>query len=118
DALDAREYIAGSTRIAQTLRDMVQREAERGRRVHLERRKRGSFVFEQLERGELRAGGLARAASRGRGAGGVGVGLRLLRSAWGEALRGCPPAADPPRLDHVLKRVLLLLEDRSVRREL
>jgi hypothetical protein len=99
DDLDEREYIAGSTRIAQTLRDMVQREAERGRRVHLERRKRGSFVFEQLERGGLRA-------------------LELLQLAWSERFAGWLAAADAHRLDHVLKRVLLLLEDRSVRREL
>jgi S-adenosylhomocysteine hydrolase len=96
DDLDAREYIAGSTRIAQTLRDMVQREAERGRRVHLERRKRGSFVFGQLERG------------------GLGD-LDVLHLAWNDRFAGALAASDPAWLDHLLKRVLLLLEDRTVR---
>lgn len=97
--LDQREYIAGSTRIAQTLRDMVQREADRGRRLHLERRKRDSFVFGQLQRA------------------GLGT-VELLHLAWSERFAGWLAAADGARLDHVLKRVLLLLEDRAVRREL
>jgi hypothetical protein len=96
DDLDQREYIAGSTRIAQTLRDMVQREADRGRRVHLERRKRGSFVFGQLERG------------------GLGH-LTLLQLAWNDRFASAFVAGEPAALDHVLKRVLLLLEDRTVR---
>jgi S-adenosylhomocysteine hydrolase len=99
DDLDDREYIAGSTRIAQTLRDMMQREAERGRRAHLERRKRGSFVFGQLERG------------------GLGT-LELVHLSWSEALAGWLGAVEPRRLDAVLKRVLLVLEDRLVRRTL
>jgi S-adenosylhomocysteine hydrolase len=96
DDLDEREYIAGSTRIAQTLRDMVHREADRGRRLHLERRKRGSFVFDQLERG------------------GLGE-LSTLHLAWNDRFAAALAASDPGRLDHVLKRVLLLLEDRTVR---
>ena len=99
DDLDEREYIAGSTRIAQTLRDMMQREAERGRRSHLERRKRGSFVFGQLERA------------------GLGT-LELIHLSWSEALAGWLAAAEPRRLDEILKRVLLALEDRRVRRAL
>jgi S-adenosylhomocysteine hydrolase len=96
DDLDEREYIAGSTRIAQTLRDMVHREADRGRRVHLERRKRGSFVFGQLERG------------------GLGD-LSILHLAWNDRFAAALASSDPGRLDQVLKRVLLLLEDRTVR---
>ncbi len=96
DDLDEREYIAGSTRIAQTLRDMVQREADRGRRTHLERRKRGSFVFGQLERGGLGA-------------------LTVLHLGWNDRFAAALAASDPAQLDHVLKRVLLLLEDRAVR---
>ncbi len=99
DDLDEREYIAGSTRIAQTLRDMVQREADRGRRAHLERRKRGSFVFGQLARGGL-------------------DGLELLHLAWSERVARWLEATEPKRLDDVLKRVLLVLEDRTVRRQL
>ncbi|MCW5890372.1 MAG: hypothetical protein KIT14_07445 [bacterium] len=97
DDLDEREYIAGSTRIAQTLRDMVQREADRGRRVHLERRKRGSFVFGQLDRA------------------GLGT-LELVQLAWSERIAAWLAATEPKRLDDLLKRVLLLLEDRTVRR--
>ncbi|HEV7731984.1 MAG TPA: hypothetical protein VGR62_07470 [Candidatus Binatia bacterium] len=99
DDLDEREYIAGSTRIAQTLRDMVQREAERGRRAHLERRKRGSFVFGQLARGGL-------------------DGLEVLHLTWSERVARWLEATEPKRLDDVLKRVLLVLEDRTVRRQL
>lgn len=96
DDLDEREYIAGSTRIAQTLRDMVQREADRGRRAHLERRKPGSFVFGQLERA------------------GLGT-LELVHLGWSERIAAWLAATEPDRLDHLLKRVLLLLEDRTVR---
>jgi hypothetical protein len=99
DDLDEREYIAGSTRIAQTLRDMVQREADRGRRAHLERRKPDSFVFGQLARG-----GLDR--------------LALLHLTWSERVARWLEATEPKRLDDVLKRVLLVLEDRTVRRQL
>jgi len=99
DDLDEREYIAGSTRIAQTLRDMMHREAERGRRAHLERRKAGSFVFAQLARG------------------GLGH-LTLVHLAWTERFAGWLASAEPSRLDHALKRVLLVLEDRGVREEL
>lgn len=97
--LEAREYIAGSTRIAQTLADMVHREAERGRRAHLERRKAGAFVFTQLARSGL--GDLA-----------------LVHLVWSERFAAWLSTADPARLAHVLKRVLLLLEDRGVRGEL
>jgi len=99
DDLDSREYIAGSTRIAQTLRDLVHREAERGRRSYLERRKEGSFIFGQLEKGGL--GHLA-----------------LINLAWSSRLGSWLAEAEPPRLDRVLKKVLLLLEDQAVRRHL
>jgi len=85
DDLDDREYIAGSTRIAQTLRDMMQREAERGRRSHLERRKRGSFVFGQLERAGLGA-------------------LELVHLAWSEALAGWLAAVEPLRRGGICRR--------------
>ena len=96
DDLDQREYIAGSTRIAQTLRDTIQREGDRGRRMHLERRKRGSFVFGQLARG------------------GLGE-LTTLHLTWSEPFAAGLGASDQARLDHMLKRVLLLLEDRGAR---
>jgi hypothetical protein len=99
DDVESREYIAGSTRIAQTVRDMVQREAERGRRSHIERHKEGSFIFAQL------------------GKGGLGH-LEVLHLAWTERFGGWLAAADVTHLDAVLKRVLLLLEDQTVRAQL
>ena len=99
DDLGAREYIAGSTRIAQTLRDLVQREAERGRRAHIEARKEGSFLFAQLERG------------------GLGK-LGLVHLSWTERFRDRLLAIEPDRVEQLLKKALLLLEDRRVRREL
>jgi len=99
DDLGSREYIAGSTRIAQTLRDLVQREAERGRRAHIEARKEGSFLFGQLERG------------------GLGH-LGLVHLCWTERFRDRLLAIEPTRVEQLLKKALLLLEDRGVRREL
>jgi hypothetical protein len=99
DDLDAREYIAGSTRIAQTLRDLVQREADRGRRVHQERRQPRSFIFGQLEKG------------------GLGH-LTSLHLTWSERFSGWLTGVEPARLDGVLKKVLLLMEDQTARREL
>ena len=99
DDLGAREYIAGSTRIAQTLGDLVQREAARGRRAHIEARKEGSFLFGQLERG------------------GLGH-LGLLHLCWTERFRDRLLAIEPSRVEGLLKKALLLLEDRGVRREL
>lgn len=99
DDLEAREYIAGSTRIAQTLRDLMQREADRGRRAHQERRKPRSFVFGQLEK--------------------AGLGhLTLVHLTWSEHFGGWLTGAEPARLDRVLKKLLLLLEDQAARREL
>lgn len=99
DDLDEREYIAGSTRIAQTLSDMVRREVERGRRVHFERRKPGSFVFAQLARG------------------GLGE-IAVVHLSWSDRLAGSLATAPISPFEHTLKRVLLLLEDRTARREL
>ncbi|MGH7896293.1 MAG: hypothetical protein ACREQL_16625, partial [Candidatus Binatia bacterium] len=99
DDLESREYIAGSTRIAQTLRDMVQREAERGRRSHLERYKEGSFIFTQLDKG------------------GLGH-LKVLHLTWTERFGGWLVEASAAHLDGVIKRVLLLLEDQTVRSQL
>ncbi|MFI5007682.1 MAG: hypothetical protein ACHQKZ_09585 [Solirubrobacterales bacterium] len=99
DDLDSREYLAGSTRIAQTVRDITQREAARGRRSHVERQKEGSFIFTQL------------------GKGGLGH-LQVLHLTWTERFGGWLAEPDPTRLDGVLKRVLLLLEDQTVRAQL
>lgn len=99
DDVESREYIAGSTRIAQTVRDMMQREAARGRRSHVERQKEGSFIFAQL------------------GKGGLGH-LEVLHLAWTERFGDWLAGAEATRLDGVLKRVLLLLEDQTVRAEL
>lgn len=99
DDVGSREYLAGSTRIAQTVRDITQREAARGRRSHVERRKEGSFIFNQL------------------GKGGLGH-LQVLHLAWTERFGGWLAEPDPTRLDGVLKRVLLLLEDQTVRAQL
>src|SRR4029453_15687038 len=66
---------------------------------HIEARKEGSFLFGQLERGGL---------------GNVGV----VHLSWTERFRDRLLAIGPGRVERVLKKALLLLEDGRVRRDL
>lgn len=94
--LDRRVFIAGSTRIAQTLADGIRREAERGRRSFDELRRAHDHLFHQFAKAGL-------------------DGYRRVHVSWGDAFVPQILEADPTRLTHLLKRVLLALEDRRVR---
>lgn len=49
-----RTFIADSTRIARTWREGLLRQAQRGREAFIDRRTRGSHLFEQLDQAGLR----------------------------------------------------------------
>jgi hypothetical protein len=91
-----RAFIAGSTRISQTLAEAVRREAERGRHSATERRQPGNHLFAQLDKAGL-------------------TGLERVSLAWGEAAVRYALEGEPGALDRDLKRLLLALEDRGVR---
>jgi hypothetical protein len=94
--LDDRSFIAGSTRIAQTWAEGLQREAERGRRDFTEAKRPHSHLFRQLEK--------------------AGLGeIESVTLHWTEALIDRLLDSDPDETSHALKRVLLALEDRFVR---
>ncbi len=99
DDLAGRRFLAGSTRISQTLRDLVQRAAERGRRSLLESWRPDSFPFQRLAK--------------------VGFeGLRGLSLTWSERFAGDLVDLEPARLEGALKRVFLVLEHAHARERL
>ncbi|MBL8899673.1 MAG: hypothetical protein JNM84_18725 [Planctomycetes bacterium] len=91
-----RAFIAGSTRISQTLAEAVRREAERGRHAATERRQPGNHLFAQLDKADL-------------------SGLERVSLAWNEAAVRYALEGESGALDRDLKRLLLALEDRGVR---
>ena len=95
--LDSRQFIAGSTRIAQTWSDGVRRESERGHHSFVEIRRPHRHLFRQLDKA-----GLDR--------------FQKLDIHWGDAESKLVLDSEPSELEHLLKRVLLALEDREVRR--
>jgi len=97
--LEERTFIAGSTRIAQTWREGIRREAERGRRTFAEHRKPYVYVFSQLDKAGL-------------------PDIEQIALTWDEAFVDRILESDPAALDPVMKRVLLALEDRQIRRVL
>jgi hypothetical protein len=94
-----RTFIAGSTRIAQTWREGVRREAERGRRAFVEVKKAHVHVFTQFARA------------------GFG-GIEQVSISWSDGLVGRILEREPSELDHLLKLALVALEDREIRRVL
>ncbi|MFQ5507063.1 MAG: hypothetical protein ACE5F1_20010, partial [Planctomycetota bacterium] len=96
DDLDGRTFIAGSTRIAQTLADSIRREAERGRRSISELRRPHSHLFRQFDKAGLRA-------------------FEQVHVSWDDSAIPCILESEPARLSHLLKRILLALEDRQLR---
>ncbi|HET6203106.1 MAG TPA: hypothetical protein VFI25_09940 [Planctomycetota bacterium] len=99
EGLGGRRFLAGSTRIAQTLRDLLQRAAERGRRSLLESWRPDSFLFQRLAK--------------------VGFGgLRALSLTWSERLSDDLVEIEPARLEGALKKVFLVLEDGGLRERL
>jgi hypothetical protein len=95
--LDRRVFIAGSTRIAQTLAEGIRREAERGRRAFVELRRPHSHLFRQLDKAGLAS-------------------FQQVHVGWADTFVAQVLEDEPTWLDHLLKRVLLALEDVGVRR--
>jgi hypothetical protein len=94
--MDRRTFISGSTRIAQTWREGLRREAQRGREVFVDRRVPGSHLFEQLD-----LAGLSR--------------LTTVNISWGERSAAYIIDSDAEELTRLLKKILLALEDRHLR---
>lgn len=90
--IEGRNFIAGSTRIAQTWAIMLRREAERGRRYFYENRSSYSHLFRSFDRGGL--GRLERVAIH-----------------WSDSSMPLILEAKPSVVENLLKRVLLALED-------
>lgn len=97
DDVAERHFIAGSTRIAQTWTEGLRREAERGRRSFFEKRVPHSHLFHQLDQAGLGS-------------------LQQVSFQWAETTLPLLLESEPHRVSDMLKRVLLALEDRSVRR--
>jgi S-adenosylhomocysteine hydrolase len=99
DSIEDRLFIAGSTRIAQTWTEALRHEAERGRRSFVEQRHAHSHLFRQLDQAGLAT-------------------LHKVSIQWGESALPFLLDSEPAEVSESLKRVLLALEDRSVRRVL
>jgi hypothetical protein len=97
--LDRRAFIAGSTRIADTLAQGVRREAERGRRSFTESRRKHDHTFLQLANAGLSD-------------------IEQLHVHWGADFVPFLLEDAPAQLRQLMKRVLLALEDARVREQL
>ncbi|MGE3174574.1 MAG: hypothetical protein AB7O97_18225 [Planctomycetota bacterium] len=91
-----RQFLAGSTRIAQTWTEAVRREAARGRRSFAEVRDPHGHLFRQLDQAGLAA-------------------IQRVSIQWAESALPFVLEGEPAHMSELLKRVLLTLEDRSVR---
>lgn len=96
EELDRRIFVAGSTRIAQTLAEGMRREAERGRRRYSERRRPWQHLFEQLDKAGL-------------------DGFEEVLVTWSDEEQPFILESEPSVLETVTKQVLLALEDLDVR---
>ncbi|MCA8969240.1 MAG: hypothetical protein KDC95_05630 [Planctomycetes bacterium] len=96
EELDRRVFVAGSTRIAQTLAEGMRREAERGRRRYSERRRPWQHLFEQLDKAGL-------------------DGFEEVLVTWSDEEQPFILESEPNVLETVTKQVLLALEDLDVR---
>jgi len=94
-----RQFIAGSTRIAQTWTEAVRREAERGRRSFSEHRHPHTHLFRQLDQAGL-------------------AGIQRVTIRWPESAVAMLLESEPAEISETVKRILLALEDRNVRRVL
>ena len=94
--LHQRTFIAGATRIAQTWRDGIVREAERGRRSYTESARPHSHLFTQLAKAGLED-------------------IVEVAVSWSDAFVPCLLEDEPDSLERLLKNVLLALEDRGIR---
>lgn len=96
DDIEDRQFIAGSTRIAETWTEALRREAERGRRSFREGRSPHSHLFRQLDQAGLSM-------------------LQRVSLQWSEAAQSFLLESVPAEIAALLKRVLLACEDRQVR---
>ncbi len=96
EELDRRIFVAGSTRIAQTLAEGMRREAERGRRRYSERRRPWQHLCEQLDKAGLE-------------------GFEEVLVTWTDEELAFLLEREPSVLETVTKQVLLALEDLDVR---
>ncbi len=94
--LERRAFIAGSTRIAETLAQGARREAERGRRSFTETRRRHDHTFQQLGKAGLSD-------------------IEQIVVHWEAEVVPELLDGDPIGQGHLMKRVLLALEDDQVR---
>lgn len=99
EGIESRTFIAGSTRIAQTWADGLRRQAERGRRTFTEIRKPYSHLFQRFDKAGL--GDLERVAIQ-----------------WDDLTMPLILEGEPAELEHLMKRVLLALEDAGIWRHL
>jgi hypothetical protein len=97
DDIENRQFLAGSTRIAETWAEACRREAERGRRSFREGRSPHSHLFKQLDQAGLQQ-------------------LQRVSLQWSEAAQTFLLESVPSEVAHLLKRVLLACEDATVRR--
>lgn len=95
--LGERNFIAGSTRIAETWTEALRREAERGRRSFHEVRSPHSHLFHQLDQANWNE-------------------LQRVALHWSEHAQALLLASEPAVVRSLLKRVLLACEDQNVRR--
>jgi len=91
-----RQFIAGSTRIAQSWTESLRREAVRGRRSFFEHRDPHSHLFRQLDQAGLSS-------------------LQRVSVQWSEHVLPFLLENEPAVTQELLKRVLLALEDRGLR---
>ena len=96
DDVAERQFIAGSTRIAQSWTESLRREAVRGRRSFVEHRDPHSHLFHQLDQA------------------GLGT-LQRVSVQWSEHALPFLLENEPVVPQELLKRVLLALEDRGLR---
>ena len=92
-----RQFIAGSTRIAQTWTEALRREAVRSRRSFVEQRAPHSHLFHQLDQAGLGS-------------------IQQVSVHWAEAVLPLIIENEPAVCETILKRVLLALEDGVIRR--
>jgi len=96
---EGRTFIAGSTRLSQMLYEQVRWAARRGKRTHSEIYRSDSFVFSRLHEAGLDQ-------------------ITSLEIAWTESYVDRFRSMNADQMSGVFKKILLLLEDHIVRRQL
>ncbi len=95
--LDSRVYIAGSTKIAESIHGAVVGACQRGENLYSEENRRFNRVFEQIQKTALGA-------------------LSQINFIWDESFAGYTLTVEPRRSLPVFKKLFLILEDQEVTR--